>query len=98
MKAEISIQFWNTFQSVGSEVNQIAGADRNAYLAISAMDGIRGPKVIRQIVTTATYGVHRLLWHCRTRLKGRDRDSEELRRRLMMSGIMKAVLIKPSQA
>ena len=86
----------NTFQSVGFEVNQIAGADWNAYFAISAMDGMPGPKLIRKMVTTFIYGTHRLLWHCRTRLKGRDRDSEELHRRLIMAGIMKAVLIKPS--
>lgn len=86
----------NTFLSVGFEVSQIAGADWNAYLAISAMDGMPGPKLIRKVVATFTYVTHRLLWFFRTRLKGRDPDSEELRRRLMMAGIIKAVLIKPS--
>ena len=39
----------STFKSAGFLVEQVAGANWNAYKAISAMDGLPGPKVIRNI-------------------------------------------------
>jgi SAM-dependent methyltransferase len=86
----------NTFQSVGFEVHQVAGANWNAYVAISAMDGLPGPRWIRSLVSALTYQTHRFLWRLRTRVQGKDSTSEELRRHLMMAGITKAILIKPS--
>jgi SAM-dependent methyltransferase len=85
----------STFQGVGFEVNQIAGANWNAYIAISAMDGLPGPKWIRLLIGGFIYGAHRFLWYLRTRLKGKNSDSEELRRHLMMAGMIKTVLVKP---
>ena len=85
----------NTFNSVGFEVNQVAGGNWNAYKAISAMDGMPGPKWVRKTISELAYQTHLMLWKIRTLVKGRDHDTEDLRRHLMMAGIMKAILIKP---
>lgn len=85
----------NTFASAGFEVKQIAPADWNAYVAISAMDGLPGPKWIRNIAANTIFGLHRFLWHFRAVSKRRDIQSEETRRRFLMPGIIKAILVKP---
>ncbi len=85
-----------TFHNAGFEVRQVAGAAWNGYRAISAMDGLPGPKWIRHFFAESVHGAHRLLWRLRTWRQGKGRSAEELRRHLMMAGIVKAVLIKPS--
>lgn len=84
-----------TFRNAGFEVSQVAAANWNAYRAIAAMDGLPGPKWIRQALIEPVYGAHRLLWAVRSRLKRKNREAEELRRHMAMAGIVKAVLIKP---
>ncbi len=85
-----------TFSNAGFEVDQVAGANFNAYRALGAMDGLPGPRWLRRLVTEPVYGAHRLLWMLRSRMKGRARTEEELRRHLMMAGLVKAILRKPS--
>jgi len=87
----------NTFKSAGFLVEQVAGANWNAYKAISSMDGLPGPKLIRNIFGGLTETIHRTLWGVRARLKGVDLEAEELRRHLLMAALIKTVLIKPPQ-
>jgi SAM-dependent methyltransferase len=88
----------NTFTSAGFEVKQIAPADWNAYIAISAMDGLPGPKWIRNMAANTIFGLHRFLWYFRTVSKRRDPQLEETRRRLLMPGMIKAILVKPGHS
>lgn len=85
----------NTFQHAGFTVDQIAPADWNSYLALSDMDGLPGPKWVRHLFSYFIYNIHRLLWLIRTKIKKRSPADEELRRLLLMPGIVKAILIKP---
>jgi SAM-dependent methyltransferase len=86
----------STFLGAGFTVRQIAGANWNAYHAISSMDGLPGPRFLRIGLSNLIYASHRALWHVRARVKKRDLHKEELRRHLMMSGIIKAIIEKPS--
>lgn len=85
----------NTFKSAGFLVEQVAGANWNAYKAISSMDGLPGPRFIRNFFGELAETIHRTLWSLRARLKRRNLEAEELRRHLIMAGLIKAVLIKP---
>ena len=87
-----------TFRSAGFEINQVAPADWNAFVAIASMDGLPGPKLPRVILSQSIHLAHRFLWWLRTRVNRRDPGVEDLRRRLAMAGIMKAILIKPKSA
>jgi SAM-dependent methyltransferase len=85
-----------TFSSAGFEIRQIAPADWNAYIAISDMDGLPGPKWIRNPASNVIYRLHLFLWYFRAIIQKRNLQAEETRRKLLMPGIIKAILVKPS--
>jgi SAM-dependent methyltransferase len=84
-----------TFRSAGFEIDQIAPADWNSFVALPSMDGLPGPRLLRTLLSQPTYRAHQFLWWLRTRVKGRDPNVENLRRKLTMAGIMKTILRKP---
>ena len=83
------------FNSVGFNVIQVAGANWNGYEAISSMEGLPGPKILRASLSKIVSFTHKRLWRIRSYVKKRDAKSDELIRHNMMSGIMKAVIQKP---
>lgn len=82
-------------KNAGFDVLQVAGANWNGYEAIGAMDGMPGPKFIRNFVGRTAARIHERLWKMRAKRKGRDWEKENIKRHNMMAGIMKAVVRKP---
>jgi len=87
----------NLFASVGFKVLQVAGANWNAYEAISSMGGIPGPRQLRRFISLSLVSLHKGLWKIkRTIKKKNDKEIDDITRHNMMSGIIKAVIKKPN--
>jgi SAM-dependent methyltransferase len=85
----------NLFKSTGFEVCQVAGANWNAYQAISQMDGLPGPRWIRESLSKMLVMSQTVLWKIRRIKQKRNAAMDELLRHNMMAGIIKAHLRKP---
>jgi len=87
----------NLFKSVGFNVLQVAGANWNAYDAISSMGGLPGPRLFRSFISRTIVSMHKGLWILKRIIKKNDDTMiDEITRHNMMSGIIKAIIKKPN--
>ena len=83
----------NLFISVGFNVLQVAGANWNAYDAISSMGGLPGPRLFRSFISRTIVSIHKGLWILKRIIKKNDATMiDEITRHNMMSGIIKAII------
>jgi SAM-dependent methyltransferase len=87
---------YSLFRSAGFEVLRVGAADWNGFPAIASMDGLPGPSWLRRMLIAPVVGAHLALWSLRAKLRGRQRDADDRRRRLMMAGIVKALVRRPA--
>ena len=87
----------NLFKSVGFNVLQVAGANWNAYEAISSMGGLPGPRPLRILISSTIVSMHKGLWKLKRIIK-KNSDSmvDEITRHNLMAGIIKAIIQKPN--
>jgi len=87
----------NLFSSVGFNVLQVAGANWNAYEAISSMGGLPGPRLFRSFISRTIVFMHKGLWKIKKTIKkNSDEEIDDITRHNMMSGIIKAIIKKPN--